>query len=205
MDPNRMLLAAFLVVVAVIGAVFLMGRSSPEPSAAGASSSAQATRGSLGTTASDFSLATHDDYTLTLSKLRGKRGAVLVFFATWCAPCVAEVPLVKELVRRTREKSVLVYGVDLRQPKRVAVRFVEEHDLNYRVLLDTDGAVASAYGVGGVPMVIGIDAAGVIRYRDTKPPEDAESFAALLTAPLATSPETNTAASSDSAGTPVTP
>ena len=138
----------------------------------------------VGKAASDFTLKTHDDKSLTLSKLKGERGAVLVFFATWCPSCMAEVPQVKSLAAASRGKGVLVYGVNIRQNKRIIDRFIKDKSINYRILLDTDAKVAGTYGVRGIPTIIGIDTDGIVRYRGHSVPKDYETFIKLLTKPL---------------------
>jgi len=139
----------------------------------------------VGKAASDFTLRTHDGKQLTLSKLEGKRGAVLVFFATWCPSCMAEVPAVRKFANAAKNKNVLVYGVNIQQSQRIVERFVKDHQVNYRILLDTDAAVAKSYGITGIPTVIGVDADGIVRYREHRIPRDAIAFIKTLTAPLA--------------------
>ena len=138
----------------------------------------------VGAEAPDFTLATHDGRSLTLSKLEGKRGVVLVFFATWCPSCMAEVPRVKEFVRATRDEPVLVYGVNYKQPKRVVDRFVREHRVNYRVLLDIEGGAARKYNVRGIPLIVGVDAEGIVRYRAHHLPREVGGLVRKLTALL---------------------
>ena len=151
-----------------------------------APASAQAGRhGTTGTKAPDFALETHDGKSLTLSKLEGKRGVVLVFFATWCPYCMTEVPRIKRFVEEARGAPVLVYGVNLKQPKRTVEKFVESRGVNYRILLDLEGEVARKYRVQGIPLVVGIDAEGVVRYRDHAMPKRSAEFIRTLTAPLA--------------------
>ena len=146
------------------------------------SSSAQAN--AVGKPASDFTLETHDGKRLTLSKLKGRRGAVLVFFATWCPACMAEVPEVKKFVTASKDQNVLVYGVNIQQSKRIVEQFVKDRKVNYRILLDTDGKVATTYGVTGIPTIIGIDANGVVQYRAHALPKDHAALIKTLTAPL---------------------
>jgi len=122
--------------------------------------------------APDFTLETHDGKSLTLSKLRGKRGALLVFFATWCPHCMTEVPHIKEFVKKSKDAGVLVFGVNIKQPKRVVDKFVKDKDVNYRILLDAEGAVAKAFNVTGIPAIIGIDANGAIRFSGHQLPKD---------------------------------
>ena len=144
---------------------------------------------SVGKEAPDFALKTHDGRELALSKLEGKRGAVLVFFATWCPACMAEVPRIKQLVQESKDDKVLVYGVNLEQPARVVNKFVKDRDVNYRILLDADGSVAQAYQVRGIPTIVGIDANGIVRYRQHHLPKNTKDLIAELTKPLASAKE----------------
>ncbi len=133
--------------------------------------------------APDFTLKTHDGKSLTLSKLRGKRGALLVFFATWCPHCMTEVPHIKEFVKKSKDAGVLVFGVNIKQPKRVVDKFVKDKDVNYRILLDDEGKVAKAFNVSGIPAIFGIDASGAIRFSGHQLPKDEAALIKSLAAP----------------------
>ena len=137
-----------------------------------------------GKAAPDFTLATHDGKQFTLSKFKGNRGVVLVFFATWCPSCMAEVPEVKKLATSAKDKNVLVYGVNIEQSKRIVEKFVKDQQINYRILLDSNGEAAKAYGITGIPTVIGIDADGIVRYRAHLMPKDDDAFFKTLTKSL---------------------
>lgn len=144
-----------------------------------------------GEIAPTFSLETHDDKTLNLEKLRGKRGAMLVFFATWCPACMAEVPEIKAFVNETSKEKILVYGVNVRQPKRIVENFVKEKNVNYRILLDSDAEVAKKYGVTGIPYIVAIDANGTIRYTGHQLPKDHKALVKMMTEGIkAEEPET---------------
>ena len=144
----------------------------------------------VGDEAPNFTLETHDGKSFTLEKLEGKRGAVLVFFATWCPACMAEVPTVKNFVEKSRDQGVLVYGVNFKQPKRIVEKFVEERELNYRVLLDTDGAVSQKqYKVTGIPLIVAIDADGIIQYVGHHIPKDQNALIEKIAPPKADAAE----------------
>ena len=151
---------------------------------AGSALSYSAQANTVGKAASDFTLETHDGKKFTLSKLEGERGVVLVFFATWCPPCMAEVPHVKQFVELSKDRKVLVYGVNIQQSKRIVERFVKDRKINYRVLMDSQAKVAQAYGVTGIPTIIGIDGDGIVQYREHGLPKDSEAFIKSLTASL---------------------
>jgi len=133
--------------------------------------------------APDFTLKTHDGKSLTLSKLRGKRGVVLVFFTTWCTYCMTEVPHIKEFVKKSKDDGVLVFGVNIKQPKRIVDKFVKDKAVNYRILLDEEGKVAKSFNVSGIPAIFGIDASGVIRYSGNGLPKDEDALIRTLSAP----------------------
>lgn len=150
--------------------------STPAVKSAGSGGSAN-----VGEIAPEFALPSHEGATVTLSELKGKKGVMLVFFATWCAPCMAEVPEVIKIAAQARDNGVEVYGVDFKQELRLVEKFVKDKHVTYPVLLDKDGKVSAAYQVVGVPMVIGIDSQGVVRYRESTLPNNLAEFFASLT------------------------
>lgn len=96
--------------------------------------------------APDVRFVALDGRNLALSDLRGK--VVLVdFWATDCAPCIAEMPALVENYRRFAAAGYEVVAVAMSydHPNRVA-GFAIERALPFKVALDVDGAVASAFG-----------------------------------------------------------
>jgi thiol-disulfide isomerase/thioredoxin len=91
----------------------------------------------------------------------GARLTHLVFFATWCPPCMAEMARLQELETtwsRQGYRLVLVAVATRQTPERLR-SFVENESPPGRVLLDADGAVQAAAGVGDLPahLLIGPD------------------------------------------------
>lgn len=103
--------------------------------------------------------------TVRLSGLRGK--PVLVnFWATWCAPCRIEMPLIQaKYIEYKETRGLVVLGVNVQEDAGIdAVRqFVSELNLTFPVLLDGDGRAESAYNVVGLPTTFFVDRRGVIR------------------------------------------
>jgi cytochrome c biogenesis protein CcmG, thiol:disulfide interchange protein DsbE len=98
-----------------------------------------------------------------LASLRGK--AVLVnFWATWCAPCLEEIPELAEAWRRQRGRCLEIVGVaeESGGPGEVA-EFARRHAIPYPLLLDQDGKAASDWHVPGYPRSYLLDREGRVR------------------------------------------
>jgi thiol-disulfide isomerase/thioredoxin len=81
-------------------------------------------------------------------------------WATWCRPCVAEVPVLVEFAARSAGK-VGVVGVDTTDESDKALTFAAQYGMHYPSLVDVDGRLLRAYG-GGPPITLFVDAAGKV-------------------------------------------
>lgn len=93
------------------------------------------------------------------------RGQVTVvnFWASWCAPCVEEHPLLVALKART---GVAIAGVNYKDQASAALKFLATHGNPYsRVGTDSDGRAAIEWGVYGMPETFVVDHRGVIVYK----------------------------------------
>jgi cytochrome c-type biogenesis protein len=127
--------------------------------------------------APDFTLASLGKGQVTLSRLKGKKGVVLVFFATWCVNCVREVPEIKRFAETAKKENIAVLCIDYQQEAEIVKRFKKSAQINYEILLDTDGTVTTEkYGIRGIPHIVGINAKGDIIYRGTALPDDKAAF-----------------------------
>jgi cytochrome c biogenesis protein CcmG/thiol:disulfide interchange protein DsbE len=98
--------------------------------------------------------------------IRG-RVAIVNVFASWCAPCLIEHPILVEL---SRDKRILVVGLNYKNDPKQAVAWLEEHGNPYaRIGADRQGKAAIEWGVYGVPETFIVDANGIIRYRQAGP------------------------------------
>ncbi len=115
--------------------------------------------GSTGYEAADFDLAGLDGTRRKLSDFRGKV-VFLNLWATWCPPCIAEMPSIEALHRRFRDQGLVVLAVSADSNGAAAVApVVEELGITFPVLLDPEGTLPPRYGVTGYPetFVIGRD------------------------------------------------
>lgn len=115
----------------------------------------------VGSTAPDFTLPNLEGEPVALSSLRGKP-VVINFWATWCAPCKEEMPLLESTSQQLGDQVVFL-GVDYAEGKDVVQSFVSELGLTFPILLDSDGAVADRYFVRNYPTTLFVDAEGVVR------------------------------------------
>jgi peroxiredoxin len=82
------------------------------------------------------------------------------FWADWCSFCKTEMRDLEPVYRKYRDRGLAILAVNVRQDRATAQRFINRLDISYDVLLDTEGAVARAYGVSGLPTTFIVDREG---------------------------------------------
>jgi cytochrome c biogenesis protein CcmG, thiol:disulfide interchange protein DsbE len=110
----------------------------------------------------------------SLSDYRGKV-VVLNFWASWCAPCREESPLLQRWHERIRSRGGTVLGVNVLDVRSDAHAFVEEYGLTYPMLRDGSSDSGEAFGVVGYPETFVIDRRGRIA-AVTRGPVDASDL-----------------------------
>ncbi|MBN1438767.1 MAG: TlpA family protein disulfide reductase [Anaerolineales bacterium] len=112
--------------------------------------------------APEFSLPGMDGEPIRLSALRGQT-VILAFWATWCEPCLGELPLL-DRIAADRPESLAVLGINAGEPEESVRPFVDALETGaVRFLLDPAGEVRGQYLVRGLPTTFFIDSEGVIR------------------------------------------
>jgi len=104
-----------------------------------------------------------------------KKVVILVFSTTWCHYCLEEIPALKAAYDKYKGKGVEVIAVDPQESKERVQELVAKNNITYPVLLDEKGDVARLYKIMGVPTIIFLDQARVIKWRSSGGQQDYDS------------------------------
>jgi cytochrome c biogenesis protein CcmG/thiol:disulfide interchange protein DsbE len=111
----------------------------------------------------DLPSLNEDEASMASTELATGGPVLLNVFASWCAPCRAEIPLMRRLVD---EGAITVFGLAYKDDPKATRDFLETLGNPYkRIAVDRDGRVGIDFGVYGVPETYVIDGDGRIRYR----------------------------------------
>jgi thiol-disulfide isomerase/thioredoxin len=134
-------------------------------------------------------LALHDlaGADVDLRKLEG-RVVVVNFWATWCEPCIAEMPSLQRLRERLRGKRLEILAVNYAESPEKVKAFLAKSRIDLPVLLDPSKEAADAWNAKGLPMTFVVDRAGKVRYwvfgeRDWNGGETLAAIEKLVTEP----------------------
>lgn len=84
------------------------------------------------------------------------------FWATWCAPCKEEIPLLVEYSEKYPQLKII--GISSYEARSTVENFLEKTPVSYLILMDSDGKIANQFQVIGYPTSLFVDAEGVLRY-----------------------------------------
>ncbi len=143
---------------------------------------------SLGDMAPEFEAKQLDGSTFRLADYRGKKAVLIDFWATWCPPCIEEIPTIKRIADTYRDQGLEVVGVSLDRDEKALRDFVKREKLSYVQVFDKEKAraITKSYGVWGIPSVFLIDKNGVINAMKLRGTRTEVTVRALL----ATGPQT---------------
>jgi len=114
--------------------------------------------------APDFRAMRFDKQEIRLADFKGKV-AVLIFWATWCGPCVAEMPHFQEAVKKYAANQDVIFLAISIDERKLAVRpFIERNGYRLPVAYDVNGA--AALDINAVPSLIMVDRQGRLAFRE---------------------------------------
>jgi peroxiredoxin len=163
----------------------------------------------VGASAPEFTVALPDGSTYQLADLHGNpirladlRGkAVWInFWTTWCPPCQSEVPILRDLSERYRDRGLELIAISVQETSPADVQaYADRYQLRYTIGFDGSGTIFHEYKAYGLPTQVFIDPNGVIRSIVGAPLDEAGAIAqieAILPAlvPAASTPGSGSAA-----------
>ena len=110
-----------------------------------------------------------DGNTVSLSDCVGKGNYVLVdMWASWCAPCIGEIPYLAKLHQHYRDKGLTVVGVFIWDKPENLASAVQSNDVEWLQIVDTEQKALKNYGALGVPFIFLVSPDGTIVERDLR-------------------------------------
>jgi len=103
-----------------------------------------------GEKAPDFTLATLSGEERSLSSFQGKV-VVLNFWASWCQPCLKELPALQRLYTQVKHKGIEIVAVGTDDDRDSLKQVAEQYGVTFPVLVDQKGEIKAKYKVAGIP------------------------------------------------------
>ena len=116
----------------------------------------------IGYVAPDFSLRTSNGILINLHDLKGNP-VFINFWATWCGPCVSEMPDIQTLYKKYKKFGLVIIGINQQESTSDVTIFASDYGITFPLLIDSSGKVNEAYRVNAIPKSFFIDREGVIR------------------------------------------
>ena len=148
---NKML-TAILVMILTSGLLITGCSAGSEPTA------------TVGKAAPDFELQNLEGQSISLSDLKGKP-VLINFWATWCGPCVFEMPYLQEIHDEWSGKGLMVLAINRGESSSKVEQFLQSNNLSLPVLLDTKLDVFRRYNIRSIPTTFFIDKDGIIQVK----------------------------------------
>lgn len=113
--------------------------------------------------APDFTLKSRSGENVKLSELRGDV-VMINFWASWCAPCRQEMPLLEDMHKKYSDLGFVLLGVNVEEDSSKAAELLREVPVSFPVLYDNTNKVTKLYKVVAMPSTVMVDRDGNMRY-----------------------------------------
>ena len=117
---------------------------------------------SVGDSAPQFEIVADNGKTITRDNFGGKL-LVLNFWATWCPPCIDELPSLNEFAKVLAPKGVVVVGISVDKDEKVYKEFLSRFNLSFVTARDPTNKINLDYGSTKFPETYIIDSTGTVR------------------------------------------
>jgi len=112
--------------------------------------------------APDFTLKSHSGKNIKLSELRGDV-VMINFWASWCGPCLQEMPALEQIHQRYKDLGFTLLGVNVEQDLREAKAYLNKVNVSFPILFDVTNQVSADYEISGMPTTYLVDRDGNLR------------------------------------------
>lgn len=125
--------------------------------------------------APDFTLKSNQGSNIRLADLKGEV-VMINFWATWCGPCLQEMPLLNELYQKYESAGFTLLGVNVEdeEDKAKVNDMMEKLQVSFPILYDVESIASELYSVDAMPSTVFVDREGNFRYvhRGYKPGDE---------------------------------
>ena len=115
----------------------------------------------IGSPVPEFALVALNGQQVKINELRGYP-IMINFWASWCGPCVAEMPLIQDRYDQYGSRLVIL-AINADEPRSDVLDFVNDNGLTFSILLDPNGSVQSLYHIRAYPTSFFVDAEGILQ------------------------------------------
>lgn len=92
------------------------------------------------------------------------RVVLINFWASWCPPCVEEIPSLSRLHRDMKDRGLEIYGVNMKESAKEIAIFRHNHNIEFPILLDLNGILMEQWGYETLPTTVILDGEGKMRF-----------------------------------------
>ncbi|MCG9127561.1 redoxin domain-containing protein [Candidatus Poribacteria bacterium] len=121
----------------------------------------------LNNPAIDFEVVNLNGEALSLAQYQGQI-VLLDFWATWCPPCIAEMPFVKSTYQKYKNQNFEIIGISLDRDLNQLTTYLDKEGITWPQYYDNGGQIANLYRVQAIPTTYLIDNKGIIRYANLR-------------------------------------